>query len=126
MNHRNHSRHSLRQGDFLLLALCIIASVYGILLIASASNYRDNTRYILIQSVALVVGIVLYFVCSKIDIQLLTEKWIWILIFNVLLISSLIFLGWTGALATEAGFGSLFFQLAFSRQKLQKLHLRSS
>lgn len=121
MNHRNHSRHSLRQGDFLLLALCIIASVYGILLIASASNYRDNTRYILIQSVALVVGIILYFVCSKIDIQLLTEKWIWILIFNVLLISSLIFFGVDGGSGNRSWIRFSFLPIGIQPAEIAKI-----
>ncbi len=121
MNHRNHSRHSLRQGDFLLLALCIIASVYGILLIASASNYRDNTRYILIQSVALVVGIVLYFVCSKIDIQLLTEKWIWILNYNVMLISSLIFFGVDGGSGNRSWIRFSFLPIGIQPAEIAKI-----
>ncbi|MGI6498445.1 MAG: FtsW/RodA/SpoVE family cell cycle protein [Oscillospiraceae bacterium] len=96
LKHRNHSHHAIRQGDFVLLALCIIASLYGIVLVASASNYRDSTRYVLIQSAALAIGVVLYLLCSKIDIQILTEKWAWILFLNVLLIVSLVFLGVDG------------------------------
>ncbi|MBQ1351767.1 MAG: FtsW/RodA/SpoVE family cell cycle protein [Oscillospiraceae bacterium] len=84
------------RGDILLLVLCIVASIYGLVLIASASNYRNNFRFLIIQSVALVLGVLLYLLCSKIDIQLLTEKWVWILILNVLLICSLIFLGVDG------------------------------
>ncbi len=121
LKYRNHSHHSIRQGDFLLLALCIIASIYGIILIASASHYRGSSRFVLIQSAALVIGVFLYFVCSKIDIQILTEKWIWIFILNVLLISSLIFFGVDGGSGNRSWIRFTFLPIGVQPAEIVKI-----
>ncbi|HPE16814.1 MAG TPA: FtsW/RodA/SpoVE family cell cycle protein [Oscillospiraceae bacterium] len=87
-------RRYVRQADMLLLTLCCVATLGGMVLIASASNYRGSSRFLLVQGVALVLGIALYVFCSTVDIELLTEKvWRWLLAFNVLFIASLYFFG---------------------------------
>ncbi len=40
----------------ILLALCCAAALFGILLIASATNYTGSLRYVIVQSIALVLG----------------------------------------------------------------------
>ena len=38
-------RDFFRKGDLLLLLLCVLATGFGIVVIASATNYYGNTRY---------------------------------------------------------------------------------
>ena len=72
------------QADLLLLALCCGATLFGILLIASATNYTGTLRYVIVQSVALGLGIVLYAFFSFVDVETaVATKWKWILGFNV-------------------------------------------
>ena len=45
------------QADLILLALCCAAALFGILLIASATNYTGSLRYVIVPSIALVLGV---------------------------------------------------------------------
>lgn len=74
------------QADLLLLALCGAAALFGILLIASATNYTESPRYVLVQSVAFVLGLGLYIFFSFVDVEDISEKWKWIFGFNVFFI----------------------------------------
>lgn len=76
-----------RQSDLLLLLLCVIASAFGMLMIASATNYLDTWRYVLVQAVATVLGIALYFLVSLLDLAEITKKgWKWMVLFNLIFI----------------------------------------
>ena len=77
----------------LLLGLCLVSTVFGIILIASATNVEHTHRYVIIQSAAAVIGIGLYVVFSLIDIDIMAQKWRLLLVFSVLLLLSLLFFG---------------------------------
>ena len=68
----------VRQADLVLLGLCCAASVYGLVMIASATNYLDTRRYVIVQGVAILIGIILYFLVSMVDLTELAKKWKWI------------------------------------------------
>ncbi|MGI5970335.1 MAG: FtsW/RodA/SpoVE family cell cycle protein [Oscillospiraceae bacterium] len=86
-----------RQADLLLLLLCCLASIYGLILISSAVRSFGNTSdFILVQSVAIILGIGVYIGLSLIDIELITRQWKWLLLFNILFIMSLTVFGVTG------------------------------
>ena len=56
---RDAVKDILRKADMLLLALCLIAAFYGILLIASATNYREESfqlRRIIVQTAGTILG----------------------------------------------------------------------
>ena len=75
------------QADLILLTLCVGAALFGILLITSATHYTGSMRYVIVQSVALALGIVLYAFFSFVDVEeAAAEKWKWIAAFNVLFI----------------------------------------
>lgn len=74
------------QADLLLLALCCAAALFGILLVASATNYTGSPRYVIVQSVALVLGIALYTFFSFVDVEEASAKWKWIFAFNIVFI----------------------------------------
>lgn len=72
-----------QQADLVLLSLCLVSTLYGIMLIASATNYRGTLRYVVVQAVATGIGVVLYIALSMVDVEVLVKKWTWILAFNV-------------------------------------------
>ena len=93
---RDAVKDILRKADMVLLALCLIAAFYGILLIASATNYREESfqlRRIIVQTAGTVLGIGAYFIFSNIDIEHFAEKWPLFLIFNLGFIALLLKFG---------------------------------
>ena len=76
----------IQQADLILLGLCCAASVFGIAMIYSATRYNNDNRKIIVQTAALLIGIVVYFGISMIDLEMLIKRWKWIAAFNVLFI----------------------------------------
>ena len=64
----------LKKGDVILLVLCLLASSYGVALIFSATRYNDNNRPVAIQILAILLGVVVYVLCTCVDFQLFAEK----------------------------------------------------
>ena len=77
----------------LLLSLCVTATIYGIVIISSATNYAGNSRYVLIQLVALLLGIALYVLFTLIDVDIIAERRELLLVFSVFFIALLRFFG---------------------------------
>ena len=75
----------LVQADWVLFALCSVATFYGMLLILSATHtvYKGTLRYVAVQGVGYALGAVLYFALSSLDVAELSKKWKWLLGFNV-------------------------------------------
>lgn len=78
----------VRQTDMLLWSLCSAATLYGMLLILSATHtvYRGSLKYVIVQGAGWCIGTAAYFLLSGIDIVELSKKWKWILGFNIGLI----------------------------------------
>ena len=77
----------IQQADLILLGLCCAASVFGIAMIYSATRYNaptDNWKIVVVTA-ALLIGIVVYFGISMIDLEMLIKRWKWIA-FDVLFI----------------------------------------
>ena len=72
----------VRQSDLVLLALCVGSTLYGMVLIASATHFRGTLKYVAIQGFGLLLGVLLYFFFSAVDVGELSKKWKWLLIFN--------------------------------------------
>ena len=78
-----------RKADIVLLALILAASLFGVVLIYSATRYMgvSSGRYVPIQLVSIALGLVAYFIMSFVDVELFTERsWKWMFGFNVFLI----------------------------------------
>ena len=73
----------VRQSDLVLLALCTVSTLYGMVLIASATHFRNTLRYVAVQGFGLFLGILLYFFLSAVDVGELGKKWKWLLAFNL-------------------------------------------
>lgn len=78
-------RDIAHQSDMVLWSLCTAATMYGMLLILSATHtvYSGSLKYIAVQGVGWALGTVAYFLLSSIDIVELSKKWKWFLGFNV-------------------------------------------
>ena len=86
----------LRMADTPLMLLCIAASVFGLVLIYSATRSYENGRYMPVQAVALVLGLVLFVVFSLIDADVITDRWYLLRGFNLLLLAALRVFGEAG------------------------------
>ena len=47
----------VRQSDLVLLALCVGSTLYGMVLIASATHFRGTLKYVAIQGFGLLIGV---------------------------------------------------------------------
>ena len=88
-------KESIRKGDWVLLLLCIVTTAFGVLIVASATNYLDSLRYVIMQIVGAAIGIGLYMVVSSIDLEFITERRLFLVIFNFLFLALLIPFGET-------------------------------
>lgn len=67
----------LRRADMLLFALCLTCSFFGLVIISSATatSKEGSAHYILIQTVAILIGIALYVVLTVLDLDVIADKW---------------------------------------------------
>lgn len=82
-----------KKADMILLSLCITATIYGVVAISSATNYGGSARYVTVQLVALLLGIVCYVIFSLIDVDIIAERREILIIASVLFISMLFIWG---------------------------------
>ena len=85
-------RDGFRKCDPILLLLCIITTAFGCLMIASTTLYTEvgPTRYLLIQILATVLGVLFYVIFSSIDANFFAEHRMAMVIFNTFLLLLLI------------------------------------
>ena len=83
-------KNFFRKGDMILLVLCLVASAFGCLMIASTTNYRDTMNYVYVQIAAIGLGVLVYAVISSLDIDFFSEHRLWLVAFNTVLILLLI------------------------------------
>ncbi len=82
-----------KKGDMVLLVLCLIVAGFGLVCMASATSaekFEGNLRYIIIQSVAILLGVGMYAVASSIDVEFLSEYRGLMVGFNIFLLLMLI------------------------------------
>lgn len=81
-----------RKGDMVLLVLCLAASAFSCLMVASATNGRSSgsARYLIIQAAAALLGVLMYIFMSSIDVDFFSEHRTILAAFNIGLILLLI------------------------------------
>ena len=83
----------IQQADLVLLGLCCAATVFGMVLIASATHYMGAEkilRYVGVQGAAMLLGLGAYVFMSMIDVEIVLKKWKWVLAFNLVFIGLLL------------------------------------
>ena len=76
-----------------LLVMCLICTVFGIYAIQGVTASEHTSKYVIVQGFAMLLGIGAFIVFTVIDPDLIADKWIYLLIFNVLVICGLLFFG---------------------------------
>ena len=82
-----------KKGDWVLLLLALITSAFGCVVIASATSadkFGGNTRYLIIQVAATILGVMMYAIISSIDIEFMSEHRSALVAFNCLLLLMLL------------------------------------
>ena len=82
--------NALRKGDLVLLLLCVVTTAFGCLVISSAANTMGALRYVLIQIVAALLGVLSYLIMSSVDAEFFSEHRMSLVIFNTFLLLLLI------------------------------------
>lgn len=83
-------QESFRKGDLILLLICVVLNVFGMLMIASTTNHMGNTRFLIIQGIASLLGILMFVLISSIDAEVFSEHRYWLVVFNCVLLLMLI------------------------------------
>lgn len=68
----------LQQADLVLMGLCCASTLFGMVLIASATHYMGTgkmIRYVGVQGAAMLIGLVAYILLSMVDVELLVKHW---------------------------------------------------
>ncbi len=91
-----------RESDIFLLVACIVSSVYGLILITSATRVEGTNSYIIVQTAAIVIGIGLYIIVSLIDIDIIADKYKLLFVLGALFICTLFLWGVEGDTGNKA------------------------
>ena len=82
-----------KKADWVLLILCLVTAGFGCVVIASATNapkFEGNARYIIIQLVAIGLGVLMFALVSSIDVDVISEHRMALVVFNTVLLLMLI------------------------------------
>ena len=90
------AKNYLKKSDVILLTLCLICTVFGIVIISSATRSYQTNEYVYIQIAALILGIGAFVIFSLVDLDLITDKWKFLFIFNVVFFLTLLIWGVSG------------------------------
>lgn len=95
-------KQTVRNADLVLLLLCVIATAFGCLVISSATNAEGSIRYVLVQIVAALIGVFLFFIVSSVDVDFFSEHRSWLVAFNCFLLLLLIPFGTDNATGNKS------------------------
>lgn len=92
------------RADMVLFTLCLIASVFGIVMIgsATATSKAGSAGYVLVQTAALLIGIGLYVLLTVLDVDLIADKWPILVALSALLLLALIPFGVEGGTGNKS------------------------
>ena len=82
-----------KKGDMVLLGISVVVALFGVICIASATSadkFGGNFKYLAIQIVSIILGVIMYAMVSSIDLDFLSEHRGAMVAFNVILLLMLI------------------------------------
>ncbi len=96
-------RDFVRHADMYLFSLCCICTMFGMVIISSATaSYGNSYRFILVQMIAFLIGICLYVVFTLLDVDIIADYWMYLFLFSIGFILILIPLGVEGDTGNKA------------------------
>ena len=81
---------AFRKGDLVLLIMCLALNAFGILMVASTTNQMGPVRYLVVQSAAAGLGVLMYVLVSSVDAEFFSEHRYWLIVFNCALLLMLV------------------------------------
>ena len=81
-----HLLDFLKRADIVLLLLCTAASVFGLVVISSATKSYGGGSFVLVQTGAFLIGIVVFIVFTVVDVDIISDKWMFLYLFSFVLI----------------------------------------
>ncbi|MBQ3276869.1 MAG: FtsW/RodA/SpoVE family cell cycle protein [Oscillospiraceae bacterium] len=93
---RSHTSDFRHRADIFLLAISCVCTVFGLILISSATKALPGKTYVPVQIFAFVLGLALYYVFTVLDVDIIADKWIALLIFETFIMALLIPFGVSG------------------------------
>ncbi len=83
-------KETIRRADLVLLLLCLFATTFGCIVIASTTNAEGSARYVLVQIGAALIGVFLFFIISSVDSDFFSEHRTVLVLFNCIMLLLLI------------------------------------
>lgn len=96
------ARDFFRRADMYLLSLCCICSMFGFVIISSATASYNSPRFLIVQVLAFFIGIGLYALFTLIDVDIIADNWMFLFFFSVGFILILIPFGVAGDTGNKA------------------------
>ena len=92
------------RADMVLFTLCLVSSIFGIVMIesATATSKSGSAGYVMIQTVALLIGIALFVLLTVLDVDLIADKWPILVVISALLLLALIPFGVEGGTGNKS------------------------
>lgn len=82
--------------DLFILITSITCSIYGVILVFSATASYDSPKFVLVQCGAIFIGIIAFVIFSLIDLENISDIWKIVFFLNLLLLASVLFFGTSG------------------------------
>ncbi len=95
-----HIGNFLKRADLFLLIICTLLTLFGIVAISSVTD--GGTKYIIVQTVSMFIGIGIFLLFTVIDPDLIADKWVYLVAFSVVFILGLIPFGSGDSLGNTA------------------------
>ncbi|WP_245196359.1 rod shape-determining protein RodA [Soehngenia longivitae] len=89
----NLNKKSFKKFDFVLLVTTILLSIYGIVMIYSATLSLNSTRYVETQAISTIIGLIAILVLIFFDYQILEKLYIPIYILSIGLLVAVLLVG---------------------------------
>ena len=88
-------RDFVKRADMFLFIMSVICSVYGIIMIASATQSYSNgsAQYVIVQTLALGLGVLLFIGMTIIDVDIFAQHWGILYVLSALLLGALLVFG---------------------------------
>ncbi len=85
-----------KRADMFLLSLCCVCTVFGLVLISSATKAYVSHTYVPVQVFAFVLGLFLYYVFTVIDVDIIADHYVLLALFELVIMLLLIPFGVSG------------------------------
>ena len=73
--------------------MSLICASYGLVLVSRATAYMGSSKFIIVQSFSLFLGLIAFVVFTVLDADILGDQWKWLCVVNVLLLVALVIFG---------------------------------